>query len=220
MNRGQSIIELILAMAIFALMAATIAVFVLGGFDALRQGGEHTIARFLAQEGIEAIRSIRDGAWNSLAYTQSAVSTTAGEWTFVGEGTDETIGQYTRTITLSDVCRDRFDDIAVCPASYTDYHSKQASSVVEWEIRPGITNSVEQTTYLTNWSSKVWTQTDWSGGAGQIVWIDNTKYNLDDGNVVATSPGQVYLGQSAASSGTTDWPCCSIFSSIYNNPNL
>jgi hypothetical protein len=39
-----------------------------------------------------------------------------------------------------------------------------------------------------------WTQTDWSGGPGQNIWLDATKYQSDDGHVDATSsPGSVKI---------------------------
>ena len=39
-----------------------------------------------------------------------------------------------------------------------------------------------------------WMQTDWSGGSGQAIWSDVTKYLLDDGHVdVTSSPGNVKI---------------------------
>ena len=73
-NKGQSLLEVIVAMAIFALISAAMITLSLGGFTALEQGGEHTEAKALAQEGIEAVRAIRDSAWNELIYTTSSVS--------------------------------------------------------------------------------------------------------------------------------------------------
>ncbi|HLD28484.1 MAG TPA: hypothetical protein VJB67_02630, partial [Patescibacteria group bacterium] len=110
-------------MAIFALIGSAMVALSIGGFTALEQGGEHTQAEALAQEAIEAVRSIRSGAFNEIIYNQSAISTSTGEWIFDGEGTDETIGQFTRTITFEDVCRDGTDNITTCPGNYIDLHS-------------------------------------------------------------------------------------------------
>lgn len=191
--RGQSIIELIIAMAIFSLIGAAMIVMVVGSFTALVQGGEHTQAKALAQEGIEAVRAIKDRAWNENIYSTSSISVSSGQWVFDGEGTTETIGQFTRTISFDNVCRDSSDDITDCPGDYIDVHSKKATVSISWEIRPGVTNLVQRIAYLTNWDSQEWTQTNWSTGAGQAVWSDVTKYDSDDGNIDISSTGQVEL---------------------------
>jgi len=169
LNAGQSILEVIVAMAIFSLIGAAMVTMVLGGFAGLEQGGEHTQAEALAQEGIEAVRSIRDGAWNENIYSTSSVATSSGQWVFSGEGTTETIGQFTRTISFNDVCRDSSNDITTCPGSYTDVQSKEVVVSVDWEIRSGVTNSVQRIGYLTNWDSQDWTQTDWTGQSGTNI---------------------------------------------------
>jgi len=111
LTAGQSILEVIVAMAIFGLISAAMISMVTGSFVGLTQGGEQTQAEALAQEGVEAVKAIYSEAWNNLIYTTSAVSESAGKWVFNGEGTTETIGQYTRTISFEDVCRDSSDSI-------------------------------------------------------------------------------------------------------------
>lgn len=194
-NSGQSLLEVILALAIFSLIASAMVTMVTGNFVALNQGGEQTEAESLAQEAIEAIRSIRDGAWNELIYTTSSASISAGQWVFDGEGTTETIGKYARTISFDDVCRDSNDDIASCPSIYTDVQTKKITATVSWDTGTGKQNSVQQITYLTNWDSQEWAQTDWSGGDGQAIWSDTTKYESDDGNISTSTPGQIILAQ-------------------------
>ena len=58
--RGQSLLEVILAMAIFALISAAMVTLAVGGFTALEQGGEHTEAEALAVEGIEGAIVVQD----------------------------------------------------------------------------------------------------------------------------------------------------------------
>lgn len=154
--KGQSLLEIIVAAAIFSLIGVAMISMSVGGFNALQRGGDQTEAEALAEEGLEAVRSIRDGAWNEILYSQSAVQISGSEWVFVGEGTDATIGQYTRTITFEDVCRDGSDNIASCPAVYTDLHSKKVTCIVSWSPMDGVTNSVQRISYLTNWDSTDW----------------------------------------------------------------
>jgi Tfp pilus assembly protein PilV len=179
---GQSILEVIVAMAVFALIAGAMTTLVLGSFTGLAQGGEQTQAEAIAAEGIEAVRAIRDTAWNTNTYAQSGVSVSGSEWVFDGESTADTIGQFTRTLAFTDVCRDGSDNIATCPATYTDVHTLQASSTATWDTRSGVSNTVQKVAYITNWDSKDWLQSDWVGGSGQTTWSDITKFNTRDVN--------------------------------------
>ncbi len=192
-NRGQSLLEVILAMAIFALISSTMISLSLGGFASLSQGGEQTEAAGLAQEGLEAARAIKDRAWNELIYTTSSVFVKNKQWSLSGEGTTEKIGKYTRTISFAPVCRNAADNIAACPATYTDVQTKKVVSKINWLVRSGVENTAQQISYLTNWGAKHWVQTDWSGGPGQSVWQDDTAYD-DSENTDDTIGGQAQLG--------------------------
>ena len=203
-DAGQSILEVVVAMGVFALIAATLMALAIGGLQGLEQGGEQTQAQALAQEGMEAVRSIRDRAWNENTYAMSSVSIMGSEWIFDGEGTTETIGQFTRIITFGDVCRDALNDIGVCPGLYTDAHTKEIKVEVTWQVRPGVTNSVQRIAYVTNWDSREWTQTNWFGGSGQTIWLDSTRYNADNGGLDVSTPGEVKLQATAGSGATLD----------------
>lgn len=203
--RGQSIIEIVIALAIFSLIAASMVSLAVGGFVSLDQGGEHTQAEALAQEGFEAVRSIRDNAWNTNTFTTSSVSISGDKWVFDGEATTETIGKYTRTISFENVCRDGSDDITFCPGSYTDLHTKLATVKVSWSPRIGVVNEVERVGYITNWDSREWVQTDWVGGNGQTLWSDATKFDFDNGSIDYATAGQITLSEiSGYATGT--WP--------------
>lgn len=201
-RRGQSLLEVIVAMSVFALISAALMTLATSGTWGLIQGGDQTEAEALAQEGIEAVRAIRDAAWNTNTYTQSAVATSGGQWVFSGQGTTETIGKFTRTITFADVCRDGTNAIVACPGSSTDVQSKQATVTVTWSPRTGVTNTVRRVTYLTNWDSREWTQTDWAGGSGQTVLLNATQYDSGS-NVNHSTAGQVTLAATGGGAGST-----------------
>ncbi|NQV88132.1 MAG: prepilin-type N-terminal cleavage/methylation domain-containing protein [Parcubacteria group bacterium] len=193
LQKGQSLIEVIVAMAIFAIMSGAIMSVTLGSLNGLTQGGEETEAKALTQEGMEAIRSVRDDAWNNLVYSPASVATSSNAW-FISEDVSELINnKYTRIITISNVCRDGSNNIATCPATYIDPHTKFASTTVSWSPRNGATNIVEQFGFISNWDSYDWTQTDWSGGNGQTNWSSDTKYDTDDSKIDVTTSGEVKL---------------------------
>ncbi|MCX6796617.1 MAG: prepilin-type N-terminal cleavage/methylation domain-containing protein, partial [Candidatus Falkowbacteria bacterium] len=105
-KQGQSLVEVIIAMAVFGLVSAALVGLVLNGDQALRQGDDEVQAAALAQEGMEAVRSIRDNAWNNLTFINSLATTSNNQWVFGQEGDSENIGKYTRTISFADICRD------------------------------------------------------------------------------------------------------------------
>lgn len=206
--KGQSLLEVIVAMAIFGLLAASMTTLALGGFSGLEQGGEHIQANALAQEGVEAVKAIKYSAWNELIFSTTSVFVDGGEWIFSGEGNEEQIGQYTRRIYIEDVCRSAIHEIIECPGVYTDVHTKKVRVQVSWPVRVGVENTVERISYITNWDSKEWTQTNWSGGSGQDIFIDEAGYVLDSGTIDTTSePGEVRLAAlTSAACGVEVWP--------------
>jgi len=157
-------------MAIFALMASSIAKTSVGNISALNQGGEQSRAEALAIEAVESVRAIKDGAWNDL-YSSTTIAFADYDWSFESSNV-ETIGDYTRTVEFADVCRDGSNVITTCPGTTTDLQAKKVTVTVAWEVRPGLNNSVVKEFYLTNWDSREWTQTDWSSGPGQSILSD------------------------------------------------
>src|SRR6056297_729328 len=201
---GQSIIEIIIALAVFALISAAMTSMVAGSFTSLLKGGEFIRAEALVQQASEAVRAVKDRAWNEIIYDQSAVSISGNQWDFDGEGTDETIGKFTRTISFSDICRNDSDNIVDCPGDYNDIYSKRVDLSVEWTSNPGVTNSIQRILYLTDWNSVFWTQTDWSGGSGQSLWSDATKYDSSS-SVDVSGVGEIKLATVSGGGGDGSW---------------
>jgi len=204
--KGQTLFEIVIALAIFSMVASILVSVSLGGFTALTQGGDQTKASALAEEGIEALRSIRDGAWNELrpaggsqtAIVTGAISISGNQWIFTAGALAEILGKYTRTITLEAVCRDpQTRIITVCPVGAPDPHTERATVTVSWETRPGVTNTVTRSSYVTSWDSRTWRQTDWAAGAGQAIWSQPARYNLDDGNI-DTASAELKLRQNSS----------------------
>ena len=220
-SKGQSILGVILAMAIFALMASSIAKTSIGNINALNQGGSQSRADALAQEAVEAVRAIKDGAWNDL-YSSTTISFADYSWSFDITNV-ETIGDYTRTVEFADVCRDGSDIITACPGTTTDLQSKKVTVTVAWEVRPGLNNSVVKEFYLTNWDSREWTQTDWSSGPGQSVLTDTAGYDSDDGGVDYSTAGEIKIMEMAgqvASCMNTGWSFTTSTDYIYDNAQI
>jgi hypothetical protein len=46
--------------------------------------------------------------------------------------------------------------VVSCPGSYLDRHSVVVTATVDWQPRPGVTNTVRRTAELTNWDTLEW----------------------------------------------------------------
>jgi type II secretory pathway component PulJ len=186
---GQSLIEVIIAMAIFSLIVVSIVGLVLGGLALLTEGGRFSHADHLAQEGLEAVRAIFRNDWNKSTLNKSAIAINNNQWELAGEDTSEQIGQYTRTINFYPVYRNENGEIvsSSTSGSYNDIQSKRVKVRVEWLARNGANNHVENESLLSNWSVSRFIQTDWSGGMGQAIWSDELMYDSDDGQIFASS---------------------------------
>jgi hypothetical protein len=150
---GQSLVEVIIAIAIFSLFAVSMATFILGAITLTQTGGDVSQADALAVEGIEAVRAIRDSSWNNLAFDSSGIEVISGQWALRGEGTSDEIGKFTRTINFLPIFRNAEHDIvsSTSTGAVLDSESKQVDAVVGWDTGRGVFDSVNISAYLTNW---------------------------------------------------------------------
>lgn len=199
---GMSLLEVIVAMAIFALIATAMVSLTVGSYAGLMRGGSQLEAEALASEAVEALKSVRETGWNTIIDSPAVVSLSGGHWA-LGAGASELISdKFTRTINFDAVCRDASDNITDCPGAYTDIHSRKATVNISWLENGIIPGDIQRVIYLTNWDSRDWTQTDWVGGSGQAIWSDATKYASRDVNNYAhvAAAGEI----SIVSGDTTD----------------
>jgi len=159
---GQSLLEVVLALAIFSLIAAAFVSLTLGSISSVSYGTDFIAADTLADEGVGVKRALRDNAWNTL-----------------GDGVESATldGRFNRLMTISPV----------------NLETKSLKVEVSWPSPVGRTQTVTRQTKLTNWDSRDWIQTDWSGGAGQNSWSDPARYDSDDGKVDVSTTGEVKL---------------------------
>jgi hypothetical protein len=150
-SSGVGIVEIIVAVGIFIVIAVGAVTAVLQTFSVNRLGDNETDATLYAQEGIEAARSIKNQTWASLTNGNHGATSGGGVWSF--SGTSDTKGAYTRQITVADVYRDiptNNIEISGC-ANVLDLNAKKVTSAVSWSFTPTRPNSVSFETYYTNW---------------------------------------------------------------------
>jgi prepilin-type N-terminal cleavage/methylation domain-containing protein len=128
---GFSLIELMLAGAVFAIFATGIVEALLFGLAADRLGEETTIATQYAAEGIEAVRSLKAKNFDDVAVTTATgIARASGYWAL--SGTSNTNGKYTRIIAITTANRDGGGDIDESSGD-ADPDTKKAIVTVSWD---------------------------------------------------------------------------------------
>lgn len=150
--------EVILAIAIFAIFS--IGVFYLA-VDTVQRDSNRSLnneALLYVQEGVEAVRYLRDSNFLTLANGDFGLEYdgVAG-WSFV-QAPENVDDFFDRTITIEDVYRDENGDIAIAGGTL-DPETKKVTVEVSW-LRNGILPQSESlVTYLSNWRGDDWIQT-------------------------------------------------------------
>lgn len=100
LQSGSSLIEMLVAMSLFTIIVATIIFLVLDSETASRKDVTRTQAVLSAQEGLEAVRSLRDKDFLNLKNGSYGLMLQNGAW--VLQNAADTLNSLTRTITISD----------------------------------------------------------------------------------------------------------------------
>ncbi len=149
-SKGQSIIEVIVAVSLMIIIAGSSVIAILGSFHTSRLAEEESIASFLANQGIEAAQSIRNQSWDNLTDGVHGLANATGTWSFSGSSDTDASAKFTRTITISEV--QRHDDGYIINSGGTpDPETKQVLSSVVWNFTPSRQLTVDMTSLLTNW---------------------------------------------------------------------
>lgn len=132
-RNGFSLVEIILASSIFVLLVTALVGAFLYGQESTALAGNRARANMLAEEGLEAVRNIRDPAYANLTDGTYGLTTTSNQWNL--SGSSDTNGIFTRQIVISSV----------------DTKRKSVTANVTWQQNPQRTGSVSLVSRLTNW---------------------------------------------------------------------
>lgn len=166
-NKGFSVVEVILAIGIFALFSTGITYLSIDTLQGDEKIEENSKALMYAQEGLEAVRQMRDKNYLQLSDGDHGLQIQNNIWSFI-QAPEDIDSYYSRTVTIDDVFRD--GDGNISDSGTLDPDIKKATSRIEWLHRGIIPKSVELTTYLSNWRGNDWIQTDcdeFNGGTFQ-----------------------------------------------------
>ena len=167
---GFSLVEVLLSVALLAILSSAL----IGAYVQTQQSamvtGNRSHALMMAEEGLEASRSIRDSGFNNLAIGSHGLAIQSNTWSF--QGTSDTSGLFQRQVTVS-----RIDSSTV-----------QATATVTWPQTLQRSGQVSLVTYFTNWSAK--TVGDWS--APRLVGSFNVA-GTQSGQKIKTAGNYAYM---------------------------
>jgi type II secretory pathway pseudopilin PulG len=150
--RGFFLIEVIVATAIIATVLILLVGAIQDSVEVSKRALERTQAAYLLEEGVEAVKSVRDTAWSTIAGLTSGttyyLSWTGSAWALTT--TPSTIDVFTRTIVCATVYRDANDDIAT--SGTADTGTRSCTVTVAWSAPSG-TQSQNLTFYISDISS-------------------------------------------------------------------
>lgn len=149
---GFSSVEALLAAAIFALLVTALVGVFLYGQEATALAGSRARASFLAEEGLEAARNIRDAGFSNLVDGTYGVTTASNQWNL--SGSPDVTDIFTREVVVSTI----------------DAKTKELTSTVTWQQNAQRTGAVSFVTRLSNWIASVTT----SGTGGLFLYGDGT----------------------------------------------
>lgn len=134
---GFSLVEVLLSIAVFSMFAVGLVGMYLMGQESSLLVGNRDRALFIAEQGLEAARSIRDQDFSNLVNGTFGLTISGSVWGFVP--TSDTLDIYTRSITITD------DDAGV----------KRVTATVDWQQNQQRTGQVVLSTLLSFWQAVV-----------------------------------------------------------------
>jgi len=147
---GQALVELVIAMAILAILTASIASLALGGLASQAYLSQMIQAQALADEAIEAVRFLAADDISGLANAKSTLSVSGGTWILASADAAVQIGGFLRTIEFFPVYRDNSLNIVAAshPEAVLDENSKKAMVTIEWDRTQGRKQSLSRSVYV------------------------------------------------------------------------
>ena len=147
-QKGFGLIEILIVGAVISIGFVGLVAFLVSSSGTTFKITRNTEAAALAEEGVEAVRSMRDESWSLVStagtyYPEISVD----KWTLLTSDPGLVNGLYTRTVTIEDVNRDVNDDIA--SSGSPDDNTKRVTVTVTWNENQK-TEDVTIETYITN----------------------------------------------------------------------
>jgi len=136
---GFFLVEVVIASALAAFIIISLLSLSQNTVDISKRSVEKTQASYLLEEGVEAVKTVRDANWSNISSltngTTYYLSWNGTNW--VISTTPSVIDSFTRTIVFDAVSRDANDDI-VSSGGTVDSRTRKATVTVTWTPKSGV----------------------------------------------------------------------------------
>ncbi len=163
-QRGFTLVEAVVAISVFAIgLIAVLQVTLTAKASSEAARDTVQVSNYL-QEGLEAIRTIRDATWTNIntdgAYHLNSTNGANPPWQLIA-GSTEAVGKYSRTVTISSVSREDTDAsgtltagdrIVASGGTLADASTKKITVTITWS-NGSRTYSRSVFGYLTDWQA-------------------------------------------------------------------
>ncbi|MEI7604090.1 MAG: hypothetical protein WCJ19_03660 [bacterium] len=180
-KKAFSTIEIIFAISIFSLVVLSLVSSILFGVQTSTSTGIKSRAISIADEGLQAVKNIRDNNWDSIVNGTYGLAISGNQW--ILSGTSDITGIFTRNIVISTI----------------DSNTKKITSTVTWP-QGSSTASVSSSTYLSNWTA---TTVDNSIPLGGILAYGNNSTDVINYKLLDSTTGEWGTQQAAADVSTS-----------------
>ncbi len=130
---GFSLMEVLLAIALLSIIVTSVTGAIIYGRESTALSGKRARATLIAEEGLEAVRSIRDEDFSNLTNGTHGIAITNNTWTL--SGTSDITDIFNREVTISEI----------------NSTTKEITSKVTWQQNLQRTGEIILKTYLTHW---------------------------------------------------------------------
>lgn len=132
-KEGFSIVEALLAGSVFALLVVAMIGSIIFGTESAAVGGNRSRGVYLAEEGLEAVKNIKDESFSNLRAGTHGLTISGNKW--VLSGASDTQDIFTRAIRITDI----------------DSFRKDVTSTVTWKDTGTRNGSISLRSRFTDW---------------------------------------------------------------------
>ena len=199
-GKGQSLVEVLLAVAIGAILITAGVALIVPALQSNTQASKIQVASSLGKELLDNVRVWSEGNWNNVLSLATGTLNTyylnasSSPFTAAGPGLVQSLvvgtSTYYRSFYLGDVQRDSGGNVVTSGGTY-DPSTKQITVVYGW---PGGTTST-MSTYVVRGKNTVFSQSDWSGGPNSSGPVTSTNNQFASSSNIdySTSTGVIYV---------------------------
>lgn len=173
-KKGQSLIELLIVMALAAVLMPPIFTGFMSARDGRAQQKVRQSANALFKETEEEVKNIKEGGWSNISTNGTFHPQLSGAtWTLVAGST--IFNDFTQQVVISDVYRDSATGAIVSTGGILDPSTKKLVTTISWTLP--YSSSINSTSYFSRHNNVVSTQTtaaDFNAGTLNATQVTNT----------------------------------------------